>query len=494
MAEALLEVEGLRKSFGGVPALRDGRFRLEGGSVHALCGGNGAGKSTFLSIVMGIQPRDSGTIRLAGREVRFASPAEALAAGISIIEQELSPVPAMTVAENMYLGREPVGRLGRVDFRRMNAAAQALLDELGFGIAPTDVLMDLTVAQVQLVEIAKAVSYDARVIIMDEPTSALGEAEADQLFAAINSMKAAGKGIVYVSHRLTEIFEIADSYTVLRDGAFVEDGRLEDIDKTRLVELIVGRPLSEEFVKANAPGAEVLLRVRDLDASHGVRGVSFDLHRGEILGLYGLMGSGRTEILERLFGLSALRGGSVELDGAPLDVRAPRQAIAAGLAFVTEDRKESGLVLTQDVRANLCLARLRELGLGASVMSPAKEGAAAQRMIDMFGIKAASDRLGVTHLSGGNQQKVVLGKWFLTEPRVLLLDEPTRGVDVGAKREIYRIMSDFAAAGGGVILVSSEIDEVLGMADRTLVMRDGRVAGIAAGEGMTAPALLHLAA
>ncbi len=494
MAETLLEVEGLRKSFAGVPALRDGRFRLEAGSVHALCGGNGAGKSTFLSIVMGIQPRDAGTIRLGGREVRFASPGEALGAGISIIEQELSPVPAMTVAENVFLGREPVGRFGRIDFRRMNAAAQALLDDLGFGIAPTDVMMDLTVAQVQLVEIAKAVSYDARVIIMDEPTSALGEAEADQLFAAIETMKAAGKGIVYVSHRLTEIFEIADSYTVLRDGAFVEDGRLEDIDKTRLVELIVGRPLSEEFVKANAPGAEVLLRVRDLDAAHGVRGVSFDLHRGEILGLYGLMGSGRTEILERLFGLSAMRGGRVELEGAPLDVRAPRQAIAAGLAFVTEDRKESGLVLTQDVRANLCLARLRELGLGGTVMSPAKEGAAARRMMDMFGIKAASDRLGVTHLSGGNQQKVVLGKWFLTEPRVLLLDEPTRGVDVGAKREIYRIMSDFAAAGGGVILVSSETDEVLGMADRTLVMRDGRVAGIAAGAEMTAPALLHLAA
>jgi len=489
-----MEVEGLTKSYAGVPALRDGRFRLESGSVHALCGGNGAGKSTFLSIIMGIQPRDGGTIRLEGREVRFTSPAEALAAGISIIEQELSPVPAMTVAENIYLGREPVGRFGRVDFRRMNVAAKELLDGLGFDLSPTDVMMDLPVAKVQLVEIAKAISYNARVIIMDEPTSALGEAEADQLFAAVATMKAAGKAVVYVSHRLTEIFEVADSYTVLRDGNFIEAGRLADIDKTRLVELIVGRPLTEEFVKTNRPGDAVLLSVCDIDADNGVRDISFDLHRGEILGLYGLMGSGRTEILERLFGLSKTRAGRISLDDRPFDARSPRQAIAAGLAFVTEDRKGSGLVMTLDVRANVCLARLRDLGLAATVMNPAREGAAARRMIDLFDIRAATDRLGVTHLSGGNQQKVVLGKWFLTEPRILLLDEPTRGVDVGAKREIYRIMSDFAADGGGVILVSSEIDEVLGMADRTLVMRDGRIAGLVEGDAMTAPALLTLAA
>ena len=329
---------------------------------------------------------------------------------------------------------------------------------------------------------------------MDEPTSALGEAEADQLFAAVATMKAAGKAVVYVSHRLTEIFEVADSYTVLRDGNFIEAGRLADIDKTRLVELIVGRPLTEEFVKTNRPGDAVLLSVCDIDADNGVRDISFDLHRGEILGLYGLMGSGRTEILERLFGLSKTRAGRISLDDRPFDARSPRQAIAAGLAFVTEDRKGSGLVMTLDVRANVCLARLRDLGLAATVMNPAREGAAARRMIDLFDIRAATDRLGVTHLSGGNQQKVVLGKWFLTEPRILLLDEPTRGVDVGAKREIYRIMSDFAADGGGVILVSSEIDEVLGMADRTLVMRDGRIAGLVEGDAMTAPALLTLAA
>ena len=491
----LLEVEGLRKAFDGVPALRDGRFRLERGSVHAFCGGNGAGKSTFLKIVMGILPRDGGTVRLEGSPVSFASPRAALAAGISIIEQELSPVPAMSVAENIYLGREATRFPGRVDFASMNRAAGALLDRLGFAIAPTDVMANLTVAQVQLVEIAKAISYDARVIIMDEPTSALGEAEADQLFRAVGVMKAEGKGVIYVTHRLSEIFGIADAYTVLRDGAFVETGRIADIDKDRLVELIVGRPLAEEFVKGNAPGEEVVLSVRGIDAAHGVRDVSFDLRRGEILGLFGLMGSGRTEVLERLFGLApGSRAGEVTLNGRALVPRAPSDAIAAGLALVTEDRKGSGLVMTQDVRANVCLARLEALSSTPFMMSAAREGDAARRMMKMFGIRAAGDRLGVSHLSGGNQQKVVLGKWFLTEPVVLLLDEPTRGVDVGAKREIYAIMSEFAAGGGSVILVSSELDEVLAMADRTLVMRDGRLVATLGRDEMSAPALLGAAA
>ncbi|MGJ3263837.1 MAG: sugar ABC transporter ATP-binding protein [Salinarimonas sp.] len=493
MADALLEAVGLRKSFSGVTALADGRFRLHAGSVHALCGGNGAGKSTFLKIVMGIQPRDAGVIRLRGRPVSFASPSAALAAGISIIEQELSPVPAMTVAENVYLGREPVGRFGRVDFAGMNAAAGALLERLGFDIAPTDLMMDLSVAKVQLVEIAKAFSYDAEVIIMDEPTSALGEHEADQLFAAVATLKAAGKGVVYVSHRLSEIFDIADTYTVFRDGRFVETGAIADVTKDRLVQLIVGRPLAEEFVKDNAPRPEVALSVRDLAAANGVREVGFEVRRGEILAFYGLMGSGRTEIFERLFGLAPGHAGEIRVEGRAFDPRSPADAIAAGLAFVTEDRKGSGLVLTEDVRANLCLARLGALGFGP-VMSARREAAAARRMMEMFAIKAASDRLGVEHLSGGNQQKVVLGKWFLTEPRVLLLDEPTRGVDVGAKREIYRIMSDFAAAGGAVLLVSSEVEEVLGMADRVIVMRDGRIAGELDRGGMSAEALVHLAA
>lgn len=493
MTKPLLEATGFQKSFNGVAALKLGQFTLAPGSVHALCGGNGAGKSTFLKILMGIHHRDAGTLLRNGAEVTFASPSEALANGISIIEQELSPVPAMTVAENIYLGREPVGLFGRIAFRQMNSRAQDLLDGFHFGIRADSLMMDLTVAQTQLVEIAKALSYDAQVIIMDEPTSALGEAEADQLFAAIAMLKARGKGVIYVSHRLSEIFGICDSYTVFRDGAFVETGALADIDKDRLIQLVVGRPLTEEFIKENVPGSADILSVSGLDADRGVRDVSFSVKHGEILALYGLMGSGRTEIFDRLFGLSTRTGGEIRIEGQVVRLRSPREAIDAGLAYVTEDRKRSGLVLTGDVRDNLCLATLDRMSAGP-VMNAAAEGRAAARMIDALNIRTASDRQSVAHLSGGNQQKVVLGKWFLTEPRILLLDEPTRGVDVGAKREIYRVMSDFARAGGAVIMVSSETDEVLGMADRAVVMRDGRVAGELERAGMTAEKLLHLAA
>ena len=493
MTGVLLQVTGLQKSFGGVAALRNGQFQLNAGSVHALCGGNGAGKSTFLSIVMGIQPTDAGTVHMRGVGVSFASPAEALANGLAMIEQELSPIPAMTVAENIYLGREPLKSFGRIDFGRLNAMAQDLLDGFNFGIRATDLMMDLSVAQTQLVEIAKALSYDAEVIIMDEPTSALGEAEADHLFAAIATLKARGKGIIYVTHRLSEIFSIADSYTVFRDGSFIQSGEMADINKDQLIQLIVGRPLTEEFVKENQPGTEVVLSATALESDNGVRGVNFALHRGEILALYGLMGSGRTEIFERLFGLSQHRGGRIDIEGREALIASPAEAIAAGLAFVTEDRKGSGLVLTQDVRANICLAGLDQLSTGP-LMRKGLEAEAAQRMITTFAIKTASDALPVAQLSGGNQQKVVLGKWFLTNPRILLLDEPTRGVDVGAKREIYRVMSDFAKSGGAVIMVSSETDEVLGMADRVVVMRDGCQVGEIGRADMTAERLLHMAA
>lgn len=493
MTNALLKVTGLKKQFGGVTALSDGRFHLEPGSVHALCGGNGAGKSTFLTIVMGIQDRDAGIITVNGREVSFAKPSDALASGISIIEQELSPVPAMSAAENIFLGREPVGLFGRVDFKSMNAAAQKLLDELHFDIAATTLMMDLSVAEVQLVEIAKALSYDAEVIIMDEPTSALGEAEADQLFAAIGRLKAAGKGIIYVSHRLSEIFEIADTYTVFRDGAFVESGAIANVTREGLIQMIVGRPLTEEFIKENTPTTDVSLSVKSLNAQGWVKDVSFDVHKGEILALYGLMGSGRTEIFDRLFGLSPDEGGTVEMFGKPSGFQSPDEAIAAGLAYVTEDRKESGLVLTGDVRSNICMAQLDQLASGP-IMRSAREADAASRMIETFQIKTATDRLEVSGLSGGNQQKVVLGKWFLTDPKILLLDEPTRGVDVGAKREIYRIISDFARAGGTVVMVSSETDEVLGMADRVVVMRDGRISGELSRDELSAETLVHLAA
>ncbi|AYG63285.1 sugar ABC transporter ATP-binding protein [Rhizobium jaguaris] len=489
--EFLLEVEGLKKSFGGVAALRDGRFQLRAGSVHALCGGNGAGKSTFLKILMGIHKRDAGSIRRRGKEVEFAGPADALASGIAIIEQELSPVPHMTVAENIYLGREPSTRFGGIDFRSMNRAAQKLLDDLEFDIRATQYMMNLSVAQMQLVEIAKALSHEAEVIFMDEPTSAIGEREAQHLFAAIRRLQAQGRGIVYVSHRLSEIFQIADSYTVFRDGAYVGSGALADIARPDLIRMIVGRELTEEYVKTNAPTAQVGLEVAALACPNKIEDISFSVRKGEIFGIYGLMGSGRTEIFNCLFGLDKPSAGSITIDGARVSIAKPADAMARGLALVTEDRKQTGLNLSDSVRANICMASLPELS-PAFAMNRAGEVEASRRMREQFQIKAAQDTMPVSGLSGGNQQKVVLGKWFLRNPKVLLLDEPTRGVDVGAKREIYRIICDFAEAGGTVVMISSEIDEVLGMSDRIMVMRAGRSAGIYSREETDAQSLVHL--
>ncbi|NKL38723.1 ATP-binding cassette domain-containing protein [Rhizobium leguminosarum bv. viciae] len=489
--EYLLDVEGLSKSFSGVPALRDGRFQLKPGSVHALCGGNGAGKSTFLKILMGIHKRDSGSIRQRGEEVEFSSPAAALASGIAIIEQELSPIPHMTVAENIYLGREPAGRFGGIDFKTMNQNAQRLLEQLEFNIRPTQFMMNLSVAQMQLVEIAKALSHDAEVIFMDEPTSAIGEKEAQQLFKTIERLKAAGKGVVYVSHRLSEIFQIADAYTVFRDGSYINSGNLADIDRPGLIRMIVGRELAEEYIKTNVPTEVTGFEVSGLTAAGKVEDISFSVNKGEIFGIYGLMGSGRSEIFNCLFGLDRMDKGEIWLDGQAISVTKPADAMAHGLAFVTEDRKLTGLNLSDSVRGNIAMASLPEFSPGF-VMQRRNEQSASQQMIQRFGIKAARDTMSVSGLSGGNQQKVVLGKWFLRNPKVLLLDEPTRGVDVGAKREIYRIICEFAAQGGTVVMISSEIDEVLGMSDRILVMRNGRSAGVYPRAGTDAQALVHL--
>ncbi|PZM07345.1 sugar ABC transporter ATP-binding protein [Rhizobium tubonense] len=489
--EYLLDVEGLKKSFGGVAALRDGRFQLKAGSVHALCGGNGAGKSTFLKILMGIHKRDAGSIRRAGKEVDYSSPSEALASGIAIIEQELSPVPHMTVAENIYLGREPSGRFGGIDFKTMNQNAQRLLDQLEFKIRANQYMMNLSVAQMQLVEIAKALSHDAEVIFMDEPTSAIGEKEAQQLFRTIVRLKAAGKGVVYVSHRLSEIFQIADAYTVFRDGAYVGSGNLDEIDRPSLIRMIVGRELGEEYIKTNVPTEVTGFEVTGLSAAGKIEDISFAARKGEIFGIYGLMGSGRTEIFNCLFGLDKAEKGTLQLHGETITVSKPAEAMQHGIAFVTEDRKLTGLNLSDSVRGNIVLASLPEMSPGFT-MQRRDEQAAGSRMIARFDIKAARDTMSVSGLSGGNQQKVVLGKWFLRNPKVLLLDEPTRGVDVGAKREIYRIICDFAAEGGTVIMISSEIDEVLGMSDRILVMRNGRSAGIYRRDETDAEALVHL--
>ena len=494
MSVPLLEAEGVTKSFGGVPALRDGRLTLEAGSVHALCGGNGAGKSTFLNVMMGILRRDGGSIRLKGTPVDFTSPSQALANGLAIITQELSPIRGMTVAENIFLCREPRRAGFIVNYRRLNEMASALLERLQFRIEPQARMSDLSLAQMQLVEIAKAISHDSAVLIMDEPTSAIGEAETDTLFEAIRHLTAQGTGIIYVSHRLTEVLRIADRYTVLRDGSFVETGALADIDRAHLVQLIVGRKMKEEF-EARATGAPPglpMLEVRHLSRAGEFEDVSLDVREGEILGIFGLMGSGRSEFLHALFGLTRPSSGDVLLRGQPFPAHGPGHAIRAGLALVTEDRKDTGLFPSASLRHNVTISALSQLSR-ASVIDRPKERGVVKDLIDRFRIKAASQELPVSSLSGGNQQKVVLSRCLTTQPRLLLCDEPTRGVDVGAKQEVHDFLAGFVRGGGSAIVVSSETPEILAISDRIAVFKKGRVACVVDSRTATQEQLLHMA-
>lgn len=491
----LVEAHGVAKSFSGVPALRDARLALRAGSVHALCGGNGAGKSTLLNILMGLLRRDSGQLRVAGAAVDFASPAQALAARISIITQELSPIAGMTVAENIFLGREP-RRAGLViDYARLFAQTAALLARLRFAIDARAPMHRLSLAQTQLVEIAKAFSHDSRVLIMDEPTSAIGEQQVATLFDAIRSVSAQGAGVIYVSHRLSEIFALADSYTVLRDGSFVEAGRIADIDRRHLVRQIVGRELAgnRRPPRAAAPTPEpALLEVEGLTRAGEFDAISLQVAPGEVLGIYGLMGSGRSEFLNCVYGLAAPERGLVRLRGKALAPGRPHLAIRSGLALVTEDRKASGLVLCASVADNISLAALPTL-CSAGVVRRARERALVARMIARLGIRLASARMAVAGLSGGNQQKVVLARCLATAPVCLLCDEPTRGMDEGAKREVYALLAQFSAQGGAVLLVSSEAPELLELCDRIAVFRKGRIAQCLAAAGATQEELLHLA-
>lgn len=476
-AGLLIDAEGVAKSFAGVRALRDGRLALRPGTVHALCGGNGAGKSTFLNILMGLLRRDEGRIAVSGREVSFSTPAQALAAGVAIITQELSPIPDMTVAENLFLGREP-RRLGCiVDRAALNRRAAELLDRLRFRIEPRATMRSLSLAQTQLVEIAKAISHESTVLIMDEPTSAIGEAETEILFDAIRTLTAHGVGIIYVSHRLTEIFTIADEYTVFRDGGFVATGRIADIDRPGLVRLILGADVRDEYRAHPAPSGPAMLEVERLGRDGWFEDITLGVRRGEVLGIYGLMGAGRSEFLETVYGLAPANGGEIRVDGRAVAITRPADALGAGMALVTEDRKATGLVMSGSVRENATLSCLPRLSNGP-VVSNGRERTQVGRMVDLFRIKTRSIEAPVQSLSGGNQQKVVLARCLGTEPRILLCDEPTRGVDEGAKREVYAFLSRFVQEGRCVVMVSSELPEVIGMSDRIAVFRRGRLAGV----------------
>lgn len=479
-----LEARNVSKSFAGVQALADVSLLLWLGEVHALMGENGAGKSTLMKVLAGLHPMDSGEILLDGRPVVLRSPHEAIRRGIAMIHQELMPIPELTVAENIMLGREPASRLpGWIDRRAMQTEARWLLDLLEVDLPVTWKMRRLSVAQMQTVEIAKALGRDACVLIMDEPTAAISDREVEALFRVIATLKRRGTAIVYITHKMDEVFRIADSITVLRDGSHVGTYPAGEIDRESLIALMVGRPNvdgTRRVPKAipdgtrRVPTTLAALSVRNLTRSGAFHNVTFDLRQGEILGITGLMGAGRTELVSAIFGLAPADAGEIHVAGRPVRIRRPADAMRHGIGMVTEDRKSFGLVPTMSVAHNMTLAALRDCCFG-QLIHHAKETAMASARIRALAIKTAGPRQTIDQLSGGNQQKVVIARSLLAGPSIIILDEPTRGIDVGAKAEVHALIAQLAEQGKSVILVSSELPEVLALSDRLLVMRQGSV-------------------
>lgn len=488
----LLSMRGIDKSFPGVRALQGVDLELRSGEVLALLGENGAGKSTLIKVLTGAHLPDGGSIHLNGQPVSILSPSEAVRAGVAVIYQDFNLVPSLSAAENIFLGREhaAAGFLWRQRERRQ---ALRLFERLGVRLDPAAVCRELTVAQQQIVAIAKALALDARILVMDEPSATLTPQEVARLFAIIRDLKTQGIGVIYISHRLDEIYAIADRVFVLRDGQVVGSRLLASVSRDELIEMMVGRKLEEEFPKQRIPLGPTRLVVKNLCRGEKVRNVSFAIRRGEVLGLTGLVGAGRTETARLIFGADRRDAGAIALDGRALPIRGPREAIRAGIALLTEDRKTQGLVLRHSVRENFGLPNLPRLArLG--FLQQRRERQALARYIQSLRIKIAHPDQPAETLSGGNQQKVVLAKWLERNCEVILFDEPTRGIDVGAKYEIYLLINKLAAAGKAILLISSELPEVLGMSDRILVMHDGRVTGeIADVEHATQEQILKLA-
>ncbi|MGQ9887647.1 MAG: sugar ABC transporter ATP-binding protein [Aggregatilineales bacterium] len=471
----VLQLENITKNFPGVKALDNVRFEVCAGEVHALLGENGAGKSTLIKIISGVYRPDSGTIMVDGTPVQINNPREAQARGIATIYQELLLYPELTVAENIFMGHAPRTRSGAIDWAEMSRRAEDILASLN--IHDLDVrrkVGTLTVGNRQRVEIAKALSQQARILIMDEPTAALTEADVVRLFDIVRLLRSRGVGVIYISHRLEEVFELADRVTVLRDGQYVDTRPVAETTRDDLINMMVGRTIDNLFPKLPAEIGAPVLEVRELVRQPMTRGVSFTLRAGEIVGLAGLVGSGRSEVAQAIFGIRPAESGQVLLDGKPVRIKNPQQAMKLGIAYVPEDRSTQGLIRKMRVRENISLAVLRQLS-AYGFIDPRKELKLARDSIQRFNIRAYSPEQIVNKLSGGNQQKVVVSKWLAGRPRVLIMDEPTRGIDVGAKAEIHRLMSELAQRGLAILMISSELPEILGMSDRVLVMRGGRI-------------------
>jgi ribose transport system ATP-binding protein len=489
--DPILEMRNITKSFAGVQALKDVSFRCQPGAVHALVGENGAGKSTLMKILAGAYQPDSGEIVYRGQHYSQLTTREAQANGIAIIHQELNLLPYMTVAENIFLGREPMTGAGLVDTRRMKTDAEALLQRLGVGMDVRQQVGELTVARQQMVEIAKALSQEVQLIVMDEPSAILAGHELEMLFEIIESLVQQNVTVIYISHRLDEVFQIAKRVTVMKDGRVVGTKEIGDLTRPELVQMMVGRSLDEVFPKAvTARGKPVL--VAEHLSNDIVQDVSLTLYAGEILGVAGMVGSGRTELARALFGADPLHSGTLQLNGQPVRFQSPVQAVQHGVALVPEDRKTQGLFMELPIRTNLTLTILDKITRALTIQKRMEVEAVQQARQDMS-IAMASDAMEVQFLSGGNQQKVVLAKWLATQPAVVILDEPTRGIDVGAKFEIYQLMRQLTERGVAILMISSELPEILGMSDRIVVMHDGALVGEFAREAATEEKIIQLA-
>ncbi|MFD2250395.1 inositol transport system ATP-binding protein [Pseudochelatococcus lubricantis] len=474
----LLVVEGIRKEFPGVVALDDVQFRLKRGTVHALMGENGAGKSTLMKIIAGIYTPDRGSLHLRGEKIALDSPLDALERGIAMIHQELNLMPFMTVAENIWIRREPTNRFGLVDHRRMSRMTRELFDRLHIGIDPDVEVQKLTVAARQMVEIAKAVSYQSDVLIMDEPTSALTEHEVEHLFDIIRNLRAQGKGIVYITHKMNELFEIADEFSVFRDGRYVATHASADVTRDDIIRMMVGREITDMFPKEEAKIGDVVLSVDKLAVNGVFHDISFEVRAGEILGIAGLVGSGRSNVAEALFGVTPATSGTIRIRGKETAIRSPGDAMRNGMAFLTEDRKETGCFLILSVLENMQIAVLHNTHVRGGFVDQPAVNRLCEDMKGLLRIKTPNLHERIENLSGGNQQKALIARWLLIKPSILILDEPTRGIDVGAKAEIHRLISRLAGQGVAIIMISSELPEVLGMSDRIMVMHEGHATGI----------------
>ncbi|REK53134.1 MAG: D-xylose ABC transporter ATP-binding protein [Thermobacillus sp.] len=494
MSQKLLRMSGIEKRFAGVHALKGVDFELESGEVHALLGENGAGKSTLMKILAGIYPVDEGEIFIEGNKVSINSVKDAQALGISIIHQEISLVPHLSVAENIFLGKEPVTKTGWIDWKKMIEETRKTLQQFGLELSPEVPVKKLTVAQQQMIEIIKAVSFRAKMIVMDEPTSSLTEKEVEFLFQTIGHLKEQGVGIVYISHRMNELFAITDRITVLRDGALIGTVRTKDTTADQLISMMVGRELTQYYIKDTAPenGGEIVLSVHNLSKKGVLNDASFELKKGEILGFAGLVGAGRSELMKCIFGLDAFDEGEIRIDGKPLIIRNPNDAIKHGIAYVTENRKEEGLFLIRSVQYNITIKVLDKFIKWFRV-NARYEDQKTRQFINELSIKTPNPDQEVRNLSGGNQQKVLISRWLATNPRILILDEPTRGVDVGAKAEIYAIMNRLVKEGVSIIMISSELPEVINMSDRIAVMYKGGIRTILNRDEFSQETIMHYA-